>query len=261
MYDCSINRNCVGEFRMANQQRNMDDVSQYKNVRFAIYFAPERESDLYLLGKEWLGRGLRSNSQLELPKIQELSDAQILDVIRPAARYGFHGTLKPPFELISTDQQDDLINDLETFVSTEKPFSLPPLKLKQIGHFLALTPVGDTSKLNHLAARIVRFFDSYRRPETEEKMNQRRKAGLTSLQEFYLTTWGYPYVMDEFKFHLTLTGPIKDKYIYRLIFKELSKRVSQLSLDKITINNICLFIQDGENQQFNLHSRYIFKKC
>jgi len=245
---------------MANQQRNMDNVSQYKNDRFAIYYAPEKESDLYQLGKEWLARGLRSNLQLELPKIQGLSVAQILDVIRPAARYGFHGTLKPPFELISTDQQDDLINDLETFVSTEKPFSLPPLKLKQIGHFLALTPVGDTSNLNHLATRIVRFFDSYRRPETEAKMNQRRRSGLTSLQELYLTTWGYPYVMDEFKFHLTLTGPLKDKYSQRIILKELSKRVSQLSLEEIRINNICLFIQDGKNEPFNLHSRYNFKE-
>jgi hypothetical protein len=37
---------------------------------------------------------------------------------------------------------------------------------------------------------------------------RRRQSHLTPEQEQNLLVWGYPYVMDAFRFHMTLTGPV-----------------------------------------------------
>ena len=223
------------------------------HTRYAIYFAPKKESDLNQFGRTWLAGDMHSSL-----KIDGISDKQMADVITPAARYGFHGTLKPPFHLTSSNQESLLIKDLKTFVSNEKPFLLPALKLSRIGRFLALAPQQQSFRMQALSERCVRFFDPYRQPESESQMNKRRKPGLNIRQENYLVTWGYPYIFKEFKFHLTLTGPIIDKKLKTIIFKELEKRLRLIHLDGIIVASVCLFIQEGKEAPFLLHSRYEF---
>ena len=42
---------------------------------------------------------------------------------------------------------------------------------------------------------------------------QHGKSGLTDRQEALLTQWGYPYVMEEFRFHITLTGALDPAHL------------------------------------------------
>jgi uncharacterized protein DUF1045 len=51
-------------------------------------------------------------------------------------------------------------------------------------------------------------FDRFRRPLTSHEREQRLGAGLSERQIENLDRWGYPYVFEHFRFHLTLTGPI-----------------------------------------------------
>ena len=49
----------------------------------------------------------------------------------------------------------------------------------------------------------------FARPPGAAELERRRKAGLSAAQEKMLLRWGYPYVLDEFRFHLTLTGRLQ----------------------------------------------------
>jgi hypothetical protein len=62
--------------------------------------------------------------------------------------------------------------------------------------------------LDRLAADGVMAFDRFRRPLTSHEREQRLGAGLSERQIENLDRWGYPYVFEDFRFHLTLTGPI-----------------------------------------------------
>ena len=86
------------------------------------------------------------------------------------------------------------------------PVTLPGLVLTPLGRFLALTVPGDQSGLSRLAAACVRGVDAFRAPASDEELARRRMAGLSAEEDANLLRWGYPYVMERFRFHVTLTG-------------------------------------------------------
>jgi len=74
-----------------------------------------------------------------------------------------------------------------------------------LGDFLALMPQHDCRALNELAALSVKAFESFRAPVTAKEYQCRKPDSLTERQRRLLDDWGYPYVLDEFRFHMTLT--------------------------------------------------------
>lgn len=120
-------------------------------------------------------------------------------------RYGFHGTIKPPFRLAPGCDAAGLKSALAVLAAELAPLSMPGLELRNLGGFLALTPVGDDSALQQLAARVLRDLDHFRAPLTEAESARRNPDRLTLRQRELLDLWGYPYVMEQFRFHLTLT--------------------------------------------------------
>jgi hypothetical protein len=54
----------------------------------------------------------------------------------------------------------------------------------------------------------VQRFDSFRAPLTEAGMARRRQSNLTERQDQQMLDWGYPYVFEDFHFHLTLSGSL-----------------------------------------------------
>jgi len=121
-------------------------------------------------------------------------------------KYGLHGTLKPPFRLNERLTQQGLEAATSDLAASLVPAMCDGLELSQLGRFLALTPSGDMAALQRVAAACVRDLDVFRAPAPEAELARRRKAGLSPRQEALLMQWGYPYVMEEFRFHLTLSG-------------------------------------------------------
>jgi hypothetical protein len=80
------------------------------------------------------------------------------------------------------------------------------LTLTRLGRFLALTPVGDARGIGRVADTCVQVLDPFRAPPEAEELARRRQARLSARQEALLLRWGYPHVMEEFRFHMTLTG-------------------------------------------------------
>lgn len=123
-------------------------------------------------------------------------------------KYGFHGTVKPPFALAEGMSAQTLEEEARALCAGLRPVTLEGLQISALGRFLAFTPQGDTARLASLAAEMVRGLDAWRRPPTDAELARRRKPGMTDLHEENLKKWGYPYVMDAFRFHMTLTGPL-----------------------------------------------------
>ena len=159
------------------------------------------DGDLAAFGATWLGWDLRHGAAAAQPDIAALEE-----VTRTPRKYGFHGTLKPPFRLRDGVTRAALEQAVEALAACTAPADCAGLDLKALGRFLALTPQGDQSGLARVAAACVTELDPLRAPATEAELTRRRQARLSDRQDALLQQWGYPYVLDQFRFHLTLTG-------------------------------------------------------
>ena len=168
--------------------------------RYAIYYLPP-PGPLADFGAAWLGwdaeRGLPARHP-DLPGVD--------DVTVTPRKYGFHGTLKAPFRLAPGRTQEALEGQVAEVAAACAPAVADGLAPAGLGAFLALVPEGDATGLARVAETFVRGTDAFRAPPRPEELARRRVAGLSDRQEALLVNWGYPYVMDEFRFHMTLTG-------------------------------------------------------
>ncbi len=175
--------------------------------RYAIYYtAPAGQ--LADFGASWLGWDVANGTKVAHTN-WSLAGFDISEVTKTPRKYGFHGTIKPPFRLAEGRGAESLHQETQALCNQLQKVSLDGLELSQLGRFLALTPRGDASPLAKLAAHVVKELDGFRSPPNAKELEKRRKANLSPVQEQYLLDWGYPYVLEEFRFHLTLTGRLK----------------------------------------------------
>jgi 2'-5' RNA ligase len=125
-----------------------------------------------------------------------------------ARRYGFHATLKAPFRLAAGRTEAELRQAADDFAAARNPVMIPRIRAAAIGGFRALLPYGKDPGLDSLAADVVRRFEEFRAPLGEADIRRRRPERLTQRQRELLDRWGYPYVLEEFRFHLTLTDDV-----------------------------------------------------
>lgn len=168
--------------------------------RFAVYYAP-RPGAFADRAARWLGRDAETGAGLAQPDL----GLPAADITVDPRRYGFHGTIKPPFRLAPGAAPADLDRALRGLAGRLKPVTMPGLEIAALDGFLALVPLGDTAALQRLGADVVRDLDPLRAPLTEAEIARRRPDRLTPRQRDLLGQWGYPFVMEEFRFHLTLT--------------------------------------------------------
>lgn len=180
----------------------MVDAPEYR--RFAVYFTPP-PGPLADLGAAWLGWDAARGAEVASLDVPALP-LPVEEITATPRKYGFHATLKPPFALAASSTPDALKSDLAALAARHAPVMLDALQVTRLGSFLALVPVGDTSALSTLAAHIVRDLDHHRAPPGDGELAKRRAKGLSPAQDAHLVKWGYPYVMDAFRFHMTLTG-------------------------------------------------------
>lgn len=175
-------------------------------TRYAIYYTPN-PGPLAAFGAAWLGWDPVTGRDLPAPKIAGLP-RPVRDLTATPRKYGFHATLKPPFALASRMTAEALADAVGRFAATRQAVAVKGLKLATLGRFLALVPDGDDDPVKALAAEIVAAFDRFRAPPSDAELARRRAKGLSARQEANLVTWGYPFVLDDFRFHITLTGSL-----------------------------------------------------
>lgn len=211
-------------------------------MRAALYFAPAADHPLSLRAATWLGRDPWNGTSLERGPVGEADPAGVDELTAEPRRYGFHATLKPPFRLAEGLDIDGLRRRLAEFCRDRAPVLIPALRLERIGAFFALTPGEAVPALSALAADVVRQFEAFRAPPTEAEMARRKPERLTSRQREYLVAWGYPYVFDEFRFHMTLTGPVPELQ-REAMDAVLRARFAEFIGRPLLVDMICLFVE------------------
>jgi len=220
--------------------------------RYAVYYAPA-PGPLATFAAGWLGWDPVARAEVEHPDLG-LLPREVEDITSTPRKYGFHGTIKPPFRLAQGSDRAALEADIATLAGRLAPVALERLALKSLGGFLALIPTGDNSALAALAAEVVTSLDTHRAPPPAEELAKRRASGLSARQEELLAQWGYPYVMDEFRFHLTLSRRLDEHEAVHLA-DTLSPRLDPILPCPFEVKDLCLF-GEAEDGRFHLLHRY-----
>jgi len=222
--------------------------------RYAVYYAPPKAGPLERFAAAWLGWDPVGGQPVVHPDAPPLTGPEIARVTETPRRYGFHGTLKAPFRLADGIRYDDLVAAVAALAASLGPLTLPGLTLTRLGRFIALTPTGDQTALSQLAETLVVGLDRLRAPLDDTELARRRKSGLTPRQDELLSRWGYPYAMEEFQFHLTLTGALPPEDGARAM-EALRPLVAAFEAEPFVIGELCLFAEPGEGENFRLVER------
>ena len=177
--------------------------------RYAIYFAPRQDSLFWQAGSQWLGRCAASQRTLAQPAIPDLDSAAFSQLTAAPRRYGWHATLKAPFSLAPGVAVSDLLEALRKLCDRLEPFTMPPLALTRLDDFLALTPTEISRQIQEIEKQCVTELQSLSAPLSSEELTRRRQAGLSRAEDVQLLRWGYPYVLEHFRFHMSLTGSLR----------------------------------------------------
>ncbi|MEQ3727861.1 MAG: DUF1045 domain-containing protein [Tateyamaria sp.] len=218
-------------------------------TRYAIYYTPAPGTPLAEFGAKWLGWDSAAGAAQPHPSMDGLDVAQITATPR---KYGFHGTIKPPFRLAEGMTAQGLADAVATLCADAAPVTLEGLELARLGRFVALVPSGDASALGALAGRAVQELDAFRAPPNDAELAKRRASRLSAAQETHLMRWGYPYVLDQFRFHLTLSGKLEADVCER-VQRALAAPVSALDLAPYRINGLTLLGEDDAGKFHQIH--------
>lgn len=227
--------------------------------RYAIYFAPAEETPLWRFGIEWLGRDPVSGAALPQPDVPGLLPEALAAATESPRNYGFHATLKPPFHLADGASAGKMRQAARAFASEREPFDAPPVSLQRIGRFQAFALSEPCPEMEALAADCVRAFDPFRAAPSEAELAKRRERGLSERQEAYLQEWGYPYVMEEFRFHLTMLGSTRDEVLHAAVAAYLRPRTRHLAAEPLRVDAVCLYRQERRGAPFLLVERFPFE--
>lgn len=218
--------------------------------RYGLYVVPE--GAFYRSGAAWLGWDSVTGSRAVHPEIDGLP-RPVSEITATPRNYGFHGTIKPPFRLADGMTERALRDAVAALCTSLAPVEIPALQLRRLGGFVAIVPVEASNALSHLAAEAVKGIDIFRSQPDQAELTRRRKAGLTERQEALLDKWGYPYVMDEFRFHLTLTGKLGSEA--GTVAETLRPYFTPLLPNPFRIDSLCLVGED-ETGMFHMLHRY-----
>lgn len=222
-------------------------------MRYALYFTPARDDRLTVAASRWLGRDAFTGEALRAPEVTSLTPAEIAYHSAAARRYGFHATLKAPFTLAGTETEAALCAALGAFARRTASFAIPRLKIDRLDGFFALVPAEPAPELEAFAADVVRDFDGFRAPLSDAEIALRNPDSLNPDQIRNLVRWGYPYVFETFRFHMTLTGRVMADEASRV--KTALEEVFQPLLDRpIPVEGLAIFVEPEPGAPFTVLS-------
>ncbi|TCM54901.1 putative phosphonate metabolism protein [Rhizobium sp. PP-F2F-G48] len=222
-------------------------------MRYALYFTPPKDDALTLAASAWLSRDAFLDGRVPTPEVPGFSTEELGTLTADPRRYGFHATLKAPFELAPGRTEAELLAALDEFSAESEPFEIPSLTLGQLGPFFALVPGAPSDALASFAAETVRRFEPFRAALSPEDMERRKPETLPPAERRNLETWGYPYVFDAFRFHMTLTGKVPEDR--RPAMRTALEEAFAGFLGKpLPVTALALFIEPKRGSPFTVHS-------
>lgn len=218
--------------------------------RFAVYYTP-RQGEFAARTAAWLGWDAASGREVAQPVLPGLP-CPAADLTRDPRKYGFHGTIRAPFRLGEGISPDDAVAAVEALAARLAPVTCDGLRMVDLHGFLALIPEGCDDALQALAAAVVEGTNHLRAPLTEAEIARRKPDRLSPRQRDLLDRWGYPYVMEEFRFHLTLTDSLPEDQRPQ-VMAALQDHLSPVLPRLFAIEDLCLFGEDMDSRFHLLH--------
>lgn len=223
-------------------------------ARYAIYFTPPPDSPLARFGASVLGYDCFERADVSHRSIDGLDPALLARATVDPRRYGFHATLVAPFRLAPGISSDELATAFSTLAASRAPVMAGQLRVAAMDRFIVLVPAEPYPEIEALADACVAAFDRFRAPLTDADRARRVAAGLTARQTELLERWGYPYVLDEFRFHMTLAGPIANGG-REAFTASLAKAFDGLARDHLELGAVSLMRQDDTASAFHVLAR------
>jgi hypothetical protein len=219
-------------------------------TRYAIYAAPERDTRLWHFGNRVLGRDAETGSEVSqiVPDGFQPDDWQ--NFTASPRRYGFHATMKAPFRLKDGKSESDLFDTARAFAKTKAPIESIELKPVLSGDYVMLGLKETDRRVHDFADDCVSEFDAFRAPLTNEERSK-RGTDLSAQQKDYLEHWGYPYVFEDFTFHLTLAGPLPKAQAKDALTALTAGYAQAVNGEVLAIRSVCVFA-GPEGEPFRL---------
>jgi putative phosphonate metabolism protein len=220
--------------------------------RYAIYYAPAADSPLWRFGSATLGYDALTGADIPFAVPAGCDAASWPERTADPRRYGFHATLKAPFELAAGRSEGQLRAFTHNYAAGLDHVPLAGLAVTALGPFIALTPSRESEALQRFAFALVQAFEPFRAPLSEADMARRLKSPLTPAHRAYLEAYGYPYVGDAFRFHMTLTGSLPPDAVAPTRQALAQAYAEAVPGGPVAIDRITLFRQDTRESRFRL---------
>ena len=223
-------------------------------MRYAIYFTPPRDSPLTRLAASWLGRdpfngasvaaavGDRADAwRNRLPHrrgaplwLSRDAEGAVSAGGRPRPKPGWP---RPSPNLRPASRRSSS-RALPSARSTGSSRCCRPRRLPE---------------LDALAGDVVKAFDRFRSPLTEAEIERRNPDALSAEEFRNLCQWGYPYVFDAFRFHMTLTGRVAAGEAPR-VRAALDEVFGAVLAEPVAVDGVALFVEPEAGAPFTIHS-------
>jgi putative phosphonate metabolism protein len=226
--------------------------------RYAVYFAPPPDSPWWQTGSQWLGRCAAGGVLKATPVINGISDEEFQQVTAAPRRYGWHATLKAPFTLASGTTVSELRAALQTIAASANPFEMPPMQVALLDDFLAIMPQPRSAAAEALAARCVMELQPLAAALSATELQRRRQAALTPAQDALLERWGYPFVLNEFQLHCSLTGSLKHLNSQQVQSLQRGAEDWFDNLSPCNFESLALFAEPTQGADFVLQEHFRF---
>jgi hypothetical protein len=228
------------------------------SYRIAIYYAPDATDPLWLKAAQWLGRDALTGATYA-DDIGGIARAEINEKAASARRYAFHATIKAPMRLAEGFAEQTLCEALAEFAGDREPLPIGRLKLARIDGFLALIPAVQSQDLTDFAAEVVAEFADFRAPLSEADKTRRNADGRLSPRQLeLLDLYGYPYVMEQFQFHMTLTDRLAeaDRERFEAALRE---HLGPLAQAEAVLDRLVLYHEDAPGAPFRRGAEFLLR--
>jgi hypothetical protein len=219
--------------------------------RIALYYAPPSSSAWWREGCEWLGRDAENGRTF---------DTSSHAVTNAPRRYGWHATLVAPFHCAPGVSMDDVLAAARAWASSVPRFDLD-VRAAQLGNFVALRAEHqhDDARLRSMASGALHALNALRTMPSAADIQRRVKEGMNARQLALLREWGYPYVHDEYRFHMTLSDSLDCDQQRASIVTDWTERIE--TLGPLPVHGAALFIEPEAGAPFTLWQRLPFNKA
>jgi len=175
--------------------------------RYAIYFVPAADRPLFRFGRGVLGYDCYTGETVAYPAFDAIDPAECAALTREPSIYGFHATLKAPFRLLPSVDEAALIETFVGFAASRHAIPVIEPCIRTLGPFVVVTArrVRGAGRTGGTLRHRVRPFP---RAADARRARAALGGGLSQAEIARLDQWGYPFVFDTFRFHMTLAGPV-----------------------------------------------------